>query len=146
MLGVLTVGMVTIYSSGVEAFGGPCFYLTEPLYDLLIANGIICYRDQDSVGNYYWYVPSANMASYSVSQGFIAYNFDTENGQFYAIPPVAATAYISKRNYSFGETNQGAGYYDPTTETQYFDRIRYVNVRLGNELGGSPIIVDEFQS
>jgi len=146
VLGVLTIGMVLIYSSGVEAFGGPCFYLTEPLYDLLIANGIICYRATDSVGNLRYYVPSANLASYSVSQGFISYNFDTENGQFWASPPIAATGYISKRNYSFGETNQGAGYYDPTTSTQYFDRIRYVNVRLGNELTGNNPIENQFQS
>ena len=115
-------------SSGVE-FGGPSFYLTEHNYDLLIANGIICYTDQDSGGNDYWFVNAANLASYSATQGFISYNFDAQNGQPYASPPVAATGYIQKRNYSLGETNQGAGYYDPTTSTQYFDRIRYVNLR-----------------
>jgi len=115
-------------SSGVE-FGGPSFYLTEHNYDLLIANGIICYTDQDSGGNDYWFVNAANLASYSATQGFISYNFDAENGQPYASPPVAATGYIQKRNYSLGETNKGAGYYDPTTSTQYFDRIRYVDLR-----------------
>ena len=132
-------------SSGVE-FGGPSFYLSEHLYDILISNGIVCYYDFDSGGNQYWFVNAANLASYSVNQGFISYNFDAENGQPYASPPVAATKYISKRNYSFGETNQGSGYYDPTTSTQYFDKIRYVNVRLGNELSGRPIIADDFQS
>lgn len=128
VLGVLTIGMVLIGTSGVE-FGGPSFYLTEQAYDLLIANGIICYTDQDSGGNDYWFVNASNLASYSATQGFISYNFDAENGQPYASPPVAATGYIQKRNYSLGETNQGAGYYDPTTSTQYFDRIRYVNLR-----------------
>jgi hypothetical protein len=145
VLGVLTINMVLLGTSGIE-FGGPSFYLTEQAYDLLIANGITCYRDQDSGGNDYWFVNAANLASYSVSQGFIAYNFDAENGQPYASPPVAATSFRSKRNYSFGETNQGAGYYDPTTSTQYFDRIRYVNVRLGNELTGNNPIENQFQS
>ena len=88
----------------------------------------MCYYDFDSGGNQYWFVNAANLASYSATQGFISYNFDTENGQPYASPPVAATAYIQKRNYSLGETNQGSGYYDPTTSTQYFDRIRYVRL------------------
>jgi len=145
VLGVLTIGMVLLGTSGIE-FEGPSFYLTEQAYDLLIANGIICYRDQDSGGNDYWFVNAANLASYSVSQGFISYNFDAENGQPYASPPIAATRYVSKRNYSFGETNQGAGYYDPTTSTQYFDRIRYVNLRLGNELSGNNPIENQFQS
>ena len=145
MLGVLTIGMVLLGTSGLE-FGGPSFYLTEQVYDLLIANGIICYYDFDSGGNQYWFVNAANLASYSASQGFIAYNFDAENGQPYASPPVAATGYFIKRNYSFGETNQISSYYVPSTSTQYFERLRYVNVRLSNDLGGSPIISDGFQS
>jgi hypothetical protein len=145
VLGVLTINMVLLGTSGVE-FGGPSFYLTEQAYDLLIANGITCYRDQDSGGNDYWFVNAANLASYSVTQGFIAYNFDAENGQPNASPPIAATGFVSKRNYSFGETNQGSGYYDPSTSTQYFDRIRYVNVRLGNELSGNNPIENQFQS
>ena len=127
VLGVLTIGMVLLGTSGVE-FGGPSFYLNEQAYDLLIANGIICYYDFDSGGNQYWFVNAANLASYSATQGFISYNFDAENGQPYASPPVVATAYLPTRNYSSGETNQGAGYYDPSTSTQYFDRIRYVRL------------------
>lgn len=145
VLGVLTIGMVLMGPSGLE-FGGPSFYLTEQAYDLLIANGIICYYDFDSGGNQYWFVNAANLASYSAAQGFIAYNFDTENGQPYASPPVAATGYNVKRNYSLGETNQLSSYYDPNTSTQYWERLRYVNVRLGNELAGGTTISDEFQS
>jgi len=140
VLGVLTVGMVLLGTSGRE-FGGtfPSFYITEQVHDLLIANGIVCYQDQDSVGNDYWYVPAANLASFCAINGFIAYNFDTENGQPYASPPVVATGYDVKRNYSLGETNQLSSYYDPNISKQYWERLRYVNVRLGNDTVGNPI-------
>jgi len=137
VVGVLTINMVLLGTSGVE-FGGPGFYITEGAYDLLIANGITCYRDQDSGGNDYWHVPAVNLATYCNTQGFTAWNFDSENGQPNASPPIAATGYISKRLYGPGEQRQSASYYDVTTSTTRYESLRYVNLRLGNELVGNP--------
>ena len=127
VLGVLTVGMV-LGSSGVE-FGGPGFYISEGAYDLLIANGITCYRDQDSGGNDYWHVPAVNLAVYCNTQGFTAWNFDSENGQPNASPPIATTGYISKRLYGPGERTQSASYFDVTTSTTRYENLRYVDLR-----------------
>lgn len=128
VLGVLTVNMALLGTSGVE-FGGPGFYITEQAYDLLIANGIVCYRDQDSGGNDYWHVPAINLATYCDTQGFTAWNFDSENGQPNASPPIAATGYIPKRLYGPGESTQSAAYFDVTTSTTRYESLRYVNLR-----------------
>lgn len=135
VLGVLTIGMVLLGTSGRESGGTiPSFYISEEAYDLLIANGVVCYRDQDAGGNDYWYVPAVNLAAYSDSQGFTAWNFDTENGQPNEAVPVAATGFDTLRNFSDGERRQVSSYFDTTTSTQRYETIRYVDLRLPNEL------------
>jgi hypothetical protein len=135
VLGVLTIGMVLLGTSGRESGGTiPSFYITEQAHDLLIANGVVCYKDTDAGGNDYWYVPAINLAAYSDSQGFTAWNFDTENGQPNETVPVAATGYDGLRNFSEGERRQVSSYFDTNTSTQRYETIRYVDLRLPNEL------------
>jgi hypothetical protein len=135
VLGVLTIGMVLLGPSGRESSGTiPSFYISEQAYDLLIANGVVCYRDQDAGGNDYWYVPAVNLAAYSDSQGFTAWNFDTENGQPNEAVPVLPTGYDTLRNFSDGERRQVSSYFDTNTSTQRYETIRYVDLRLPNEL------------
>ena len=135
VLGVLTIGMVLLGPSGRESGGTiPSFYISEQAYDLLIANGVVCYRDQDAGGNDYWYVPAINLAAYSDSQGFTAWNFDTENGQPNEATPVLPTGFDTLRNFSDGERRQVSSYFDTNTSTQRYETIRYVDLRLPNEL------------
>jgi len=135
VLGVLTIGMVLLGTSGRESGGTiPSFYISEQAYDLLIANGVVCYRDQDAGGNDYWYVPAINLAAYSDSQGFTAWNFDTENGQPNEATPVLPTGYDTLRNFSDGERRQVSSYFDTVANEQRYETIRYVDLRLPNEL------------
>ncbi len=103
-------------------------------HDILIANGVVAYRDQDAGGNDYWYVPAVNLATYCDSRGFFSWNFDTENGEPTAATPIPATAYIPLRNYGTGERSQSGGYFDATAGTDKYLSIRYVDLRLPNEL------------
>lgn len=135
VLGVLTIGMVLLGTSGRESGGTiPSFYISEEAHDLLIANGVVCYRDQDAGGNDYWYVPAVNLAAYSDSQGFTAWNFDTENGQPNESTPVLPTGYDTLRNFSDGERRQVSSYFDTVANEQRYETIRYVDLRLPNEL------------
>jgi len=135
VLGVLTIGMVLLGTSGRESGGTiPSFYISEQAYDLLIANGVVCYRDQDAGGNDYWYVPAINLAAYSDSQGFTAWNFDTENGQPNEAVPVLPTGYDTLRNFTDGERRQVSSYFDTVANEQRYETIRYVDLRLPNEL------------
>ena len=101
----------------------------------LIANGVVAYKDQDAGGNDYWYVPAVNLATFCDSQGFTAWAFDTENGSPFETTPVAATAWDNLRNYGTGERSQSGGYYDVTAGADKYLSIRYVDLRLPNELG-----------
>lgn len=135
VLGVLTVGMLLLGSTGRESGQTiPSYYISEEAYDIFIANGVVAYRDQDPGGNDYWYVPAVNLATYCDSQGFTAWAFDTENGSPYETTPVAATAWDNLRNYGTGERRQSASYLDVTTGNYVYLTIRYVDLRLPNEL------------
>lgn len=113
---------------------GPAYYLDEAEYDICLANGIVAYASQDALGNDIWFVPAVNLASYCVSQGFQFWNFDTENGRPSENPPVAATAITALRNYGPGERIQSATYFDAAINDYRFQFIRYVDLRLPNEL------------
>ena len=91
-------------------------------------------RDQDSGGNDYWYVPAVNLATYADSQGFTAWHFDTENGQPNEAVPVLPTGYDTLRNFSDGERRQVSSYFDTVANEQRYETIRYVDLRLPNEL------------
>lgn len=135
VLGVLTVGMLLLGTSGRESGQTiPSYYVSEEAYDILIANGIVAYKDTDPGGNDYWYVPSINLATYCDTQGFTAWRWDTENGSPNETTPVAATAYDPLRNYGDGERRQAASYEDVTTGDYVYLTIRYVDLRLPNEL------------
>lgn len=135
VLGVLTVGMVLLGTTGYEdGIDENVYYLSEQAHDLLIANGVVCYKGQDPLGTDYWYTPSVNLAAYCDSQGFFAWNFDTENGQPTENPPVAATAIRGLRNFTDGERRQVTSYFDTVAGYQRFETLRYVDLRLPNEL------------
>ena len=116
-------------STGIDGF-----YLSESQYQLCLANGITARTENDSGGNPYYFVSPADLADYSVRKGFASYNFDTTNEQPYATTPVAASAWIPKRNYGVGETTEIASYYDDVLAKQLYRSIRYVSLRLPNEL------------
>jgi len=126
-----------VYGSSGRESGGtiPSFYLpNEAIYDILIANGIVAYYDFDPYGTKYWYVPAVNLAAYCDSRGFTSWNFDTENGQPTASTPVASTGYDKLRNYGTGERSQNGSYYDASAGADKYLSIRYVDLRLPNEL------------
>lgn len=130
-----TVGDLLTLGTGRESGGTiPAYYVSEAGYDILIANGIVAYKDQDPGGYDYWYVPAVNLATYCDSRGFTSWNFDTENGQPNETVPVASTAYIPLRNYGPGEKTQSGSYYDVTAGSDKYLSIRYVDLRLPNEL------------
>ncbi|MEY4442587.1 MAG: hypothetical protein RL442_1587, partial [Pseudomonadota bacterium] len=130
-----TLGQLLLGSTGRESGGTiPSWYINEPEYDILIANGIIAYKDQDAGGNDYWYVPAINLASYCVSQGFTAWDWSTENGQPNEAVPVAATGYDSLRVYGDFDQVQVGSYYDTVAGYQRFETIRFINLRIANEL------------
>ena len=75
-----------------------------------------------------------NLAAYCDSRGFTSWNFDTENGQPTASTPVASTGYDKLRNYGTGERSQNGSYYDASAGADKYLSIRYVDLRLPNEL------------
>ncbi len=118
----------------VAAATGPAYYLDESEYEICLANGIVAYAAQDALGNDIWFVPAVNLAAYCDSQGFTFWNFDTENGRPSENPPVAATAIRALRNYGPGERIQSATYFDATVNEYKYQFLRYVDLRLPNEL------------
>lgn len=135
VLGVLTVGSLLQFGTGTESGGTiPSYYVSEAGHDLLIANGIVAYRDTDVNGDPYWYVPALALATYCDSQGFTAWNFDAENGEPYNPVYTPSTAYTPLRNYGDGERRQSSSYYDVIAGKQRDEWIRYVDLRLPNEL------------
>ena len=130
-----TLNQLILGSSGRESGGTiPSWYINEPEYDILIANGIVAYKDQDAGGNDYWYVPSINLATFCDSQGFTAWDWSTENGQPNEATPVAATGYDTMRNYGDFDQVQVGSYYDVNVGYQRFETIRFINLRIANEL------------
>jgi hypothetical protein len=115
-------------STGIDGF-----YLSEFQYQLCLANGIAARTENDSGGNPYWFVSAADLANYSSKMGFRSYNFDATNAQPYATTPIAASEWIPKRNYGIGETVQMASY-ETSSGDQYYRAVRYVSLRLPNEL------------
>ena len=129
------LGDLLTFGTGKESGGTiPSYYVSEAGYDILIANGVMAYKDQDAFGSDYWYVPAINLSTYCQTRGFFSYNFDTENGQPNIAVPVASTAYDKLRNYGPGEKTQSGGYYDVTAGADKYLSIRYVDLRLPNEL------------
>jgi hypothetical protein len=110
------------------------YYLTEASHDILVANGCPCFNSQDSGGNDYWFVPAQNLQTYCREQGFVANDFSTENGQPTESPPVAATAIRPYRTYSQGEQVEAASYFDVGAGYERYEWLRYVDLRLPNEL------------
>jgi len=119
--------------TGTEG-GEGVFYLDEYQYNVCLANGIVAHYGTYPAGGTYWYVSQTDLATYSSSKGFKSYNFDTTNAQPNIATPVAATAWIPMRSYGVGETIQMASYFDDILNQQFFRAVRYVSLRLPNEL------------
>jgi hypothetical protein len=115
---------------------GPSLWLTESQYDSLIANGIQAKKLFDPVTALDYYVVSAyELATYSTRQGFSAYNFDCNNQVLFGdeTVDVAGTQFVPVRAYGTGDTTQMASH--EAGGTQLFRAIRYIDLRLPNELG-----------
>jgi hypothetical protein len=119
--------------TGTEG-GEGVFYLDEYQYNVCLANGIVAHYGTYPAGGTYWYVSQTALATYSASKGFKSYNFDTTNAQPNLVTPVAATAWIPLRSYGVGETVQMASYFDDILNQQFYRAVRYVSLRLPNEL------------
>ncbi len=119
--------------TGTEG-GEGVFYLNEYQYNVCLANGIVAHYGTYPAGGTYWYVSQTALATYSASKGFKSYNFDTTNAQPNIATPVAATAWIPMRSYGVGETVQMASYFDDILNQQFYRAVRYVSLRLPNEL------------
>lgn len=132
--GTYTIGQLLLGTTGYEAgLDMQVFYLSEASHDILVANGVVCYRQTDPFGADYWFVNSVDLAAYSNRIGFSAWNFDTENGRPTENPPVAPTTIRPVRNYGPGEQIQAASYYDVAAAEYVNLTIRFVNLRLPNE-------------
>ncbi len=115
---------------------GPSLWLNPSQYDSLIANGIQAKKLYDPVTALDYYVVSAyELATYSTRQGFSAYNFDCNNQVLFGdeTVDVAGTQFVPVRSYGTGDTTQMASY--AAGGTQFFRAIRYIDLRLPNELG-----------
>ena len=119
--------------TGTEG-GEGVFYLNEYQYNVCLANGIVAHYGTYPAGGTYWYVSQTALATYSAGKGFKSYNFDTTNAQPNIATPVAATAWIPMRSYGVGETIQMASYFDDILNQQFYRAVRYVSLRLPNEL------------
>ncbi len=77
-----------------------------------------------------------DLAAYCGSKGFNSYNFDCINAELDAQngTVTAATTWIPLRSYGTGETVQIASFYDEANSKQLYRAIRYVDLRLPNEL------------
>jgi hypothetical protein len=100
--------------------GAEGIYLSLDQYDACLANGIGAQTGTDpATGDPYYYVSQTAISSYCGSKGFRSYNFDVTNARPYESTPIAATAWIPKRAYGFGETVVGASYVDATNGDLY---------------------------
>ena len=100
--------------------GAEGFYLSLEQYDACLANGIVAQTGTDpATGDPFYYVSQTAISNYCGSKGFRSYNFDVTNAQPYASTPVAATTWIPRRAYGFGETVVGASYIDVTNGNLY---------------------------
>lgn len=120
-------------TTGIEG-GQAVFYLSEAQHNVCLANGIVSQTADDPSGNPYWYVSQSALAGYCGSKGFNAYNFDATNAQPNLVTPIAATAWIPLRAYGVGETVEIASYFDDILNQEYYRAVRYVSLRLPNEL------------
>lgn len=94
---------------------GPCFFIDENQYNSFLANGVQAKELYDTTLNQnYWVVSQIELATYSRSKGFNAFNFDCSNQVIMADGAVVtpATTWRPMRSYGFGETVVGAGYTD----------------------------------
>jgi hypothetical protein len=131
----LVISSLLLGTTGYEPdFDLDVYYLTEASHDILVANGCPCFNSQDSGGNDYWFVPAQNLQTYCREQGFVANDFSTENGQPTESPPVAATTIRPYRTYSQGEQVEAASYFDVGAGYERYEWLRYVDLRLPNEL------------
>jgi hypothetical protein len=128
-LGVLTPSRLGDFMpKDTTPTGAEGFYLSLEQHDACFANGIVAQTGTDpATGDPYYYVSQAAISNYCGSKGFRSYNFDVTNEQPYAVTPVAATTWIPRRAYGFGETTDGASYIDVTNGNLY-RQIRYVDL------------------
>ena len=128
-LGVLTPSRLGDFMpKDTTPTGAEGFYLSLEQHDACLANGIVAQTGTDpATGDPFYYVSQAAISNYCASKGFRSYNFDVTNAQPYASTPVAATVWIPRRAYGFGETTDGASYIDVTNGNLY-RRIRYVDL------------------
>jgi hypothetical protein len=128
-LGVLTPSRLGDFMpKDTTPTGAEGFYLSLEQHDACLANGIVAQTGTDpATGDPYYYVSQAAISNYCGSKGFRSYNFDVTNEQPYAVTPVAATTWIPRRAYGFGETTDGASYIDVTNGNLY-RQIRYVDL------------------
>ena len=112
--------------------------VSEGIYDSLVANGIQArsFYAGAPFDHYYYSVRVLDLATYCNSMGFGSYNFDCRNQTLDADDGIidAATKWLPYRNYGPGEQVEIASYYDVATSTQLYRGIRYVDLRLPNEL------------
>jgi hypothetical protein len=118
--------------------GYPSFRIDESTYNSLIANGIQAreFYAGAPFNHYYYSVRAMDLAAYCGSKGFNSYNFDCTNAELDADngTVTAATTWIPLRAYGPGETVQMASFYDEANSKQLYRAIRYVDLRLPNEL------------
>lgn len=114
------------------------YRVDESLYNSLIANGIQARRFYAGApfDHYYYSVRAIDLSSYCSSKGFSSHNFDCTNADLDADYGIitAATRWIPVRGYGVGETVEMASFYDSANSRQLYREIRYVDLRLINEL------------
>jgi hypothetical protein len=111
---------------------GPCFFIDQNQYNALLANGVQAKELYDTtLAQNYWVVSQMELATYSRSKGFNAFNFDCANQVIMADGAIItpATTWRPMRSYGFGETVQAANYEDVTNGPLY-RLIRYVDLEV----------------
>jgi hypothetical protein len=111
---------------------GPCFFIDQNQYNSFLANGVQAKELYDTTLNQnYWVVSQIELATYSRSKGFNAFNFDCSNQVIMADGAIVtpATTWRPMRSYGFGETVQAANYEDVTNGPLY-RLIRYVDLEV----------------
>lgn len=112
--------------------------VSEAVYDSLIANGIQArnFYAGAPFDHYYYSVRVLDLAAYCGSKGFNSYNFDCLNQTLDADEGIidAATKWLPYRAYGPGEQTEIASYYDVANAKQLYRAVRFVDLRLPNEL------------
>ena len=111
---------------------GPCFFIDQNQYNAFLANGVQAKELYDNtLAQYYWVVSQTELATYSRSKGFNAFNFDCANQVIMADGAIItpATTWREMRSYGFGETVQAANYEDVVNGPLY-RLIRYVDLEV----------------